>query len=138
MGNQVGVQGGGRLDEQIKVVNAITTQVAAAAVDGDIIDRQGFNAAVVNYKTGVATNGAVAAFKVVHGDDAALADVADAVAGDFGAVSASGVAASSNGSFAVDLRGLKRYVRIVGTPDKSGITLGASLVLGAAERLPVA
>lgn len=138
MSNHSGVVGGGHLGEQIKTVNAITAQTASGAVNGDIIDRQGFGAALVNYKTGTANNGAVAAFKVVHGDDAALSDVADATVGAFGAVSVSAVAASSNGSFAVDLRSLKRYVRIVGTADKADIIIASDLVLGAADKLPVA
>jgi hypothetical protein len=116
-------------------VGLVPVKVAGStAVNGEIVDRLGYNAAVVAVNRAAATgspSAAVATYIVQHGAAANLSDAATF------ATLATGkdVSAAGAETYPIDLRGAKRYIRVVRTPTftdgtSPGYIEGCSVILG--------
>jgi len=144
MGN-VGVVGGGNLQEQLKNVVAIRPIASTGAVHtGPSIDRRRNNVAVFFIQGGAVTGaptGQTADFKIQEGDTSG-GSFADAVAGQIGGVAIAQQVADDFGvELLVDMRGMKDFVKgILTTTLTAGTSptwpVSASAVLGAASELP--
>jgi hypothetical protein len=115
------------------------TDTGGSAVDGNIIDRRGFESGEFNFRTGL-TPSAPTSFstvvKIEHGDASDLSDAADVTG-----ATVTIVAVSTSGKIAVDLRPLKAYVRLTQTTTFVGgstptLQNSASYVLGEAKDRP--
>lgn len=68
------------LSEDIKVANAITATAGAAgttAINGTIVDTQGYDGILMVSRTGAITATAVTSMKAQYGDESDLSDAAD-------------------------------------------------------------
>ncbi len=126
----------GNLNDNVKTVKGIAPQAASTAVNGNGIDRSGYNYAVVACETGATTGTPTStsvAFKVQDSaDNTTFADVSSATVT---------IADAAHGEVNVDLRGLRQYIRVVATPTFVGgtsptVQISASVVLGDAVVRP--
>lgn len=132
-----------KLGEAIKQVCALRPQaLAAGSVNGPVIDRLGFEDAVLVVSSG-AISGAPSAQaldgKIQHGSAADGSDMADVS----GLTIAQITAANTDKQLDIDLLPLKRYIRFVATAGFTGgttptILASATIALGAAKEGPVA
>ena len=125
----LGVKEGGNLDTQLSPQVGLRPQaLVAGAANGEVIDTQGYGAALVTVVTGAVTGTPTTSavnVKWQHGEEDDLSDAADATAAsqrDDAAVSAdiTDPAEDKEVTFLVDLGALNRYGRVVVTPAFSG------------------
>lgn len=105
----------------IKVVQALAPQVAAASANGGAIDLQGFDAVEVSVNIGAAVAAGAMTFALEESDSGTggwTAVAADDINGAF-------VASVENTVQSVGYRGNKRYIRLAAT-----LTGGTSLAVG--------
>lgn len=132
-----------KLIEQAKTVVGLypDDQVAAAAVNGVVIDRLGFNEAIVNLMVGAASGSPSAqgvSLKMQTGDQADGSDMADVSGATIAALDGNNETASLN----FDLAECKRYIRAVVAVTFTGgttpsIPVAVAVTLGGAETEPV-
>lgn len=131
-----------KLGENAKVVaGVVPLLVAAGAMTPIIIDRLGFEDAVVHLKVGAATGSPTAqsvTLQVQTGDVLAGSDMADVSGAAIAALTADNAEAELN----LDLAGYKRYVQVTptvaftaGTSPK--IPVAATVVLGNYYSIPI-
>jgi hypothetical protein len=125
-----------RLTETVKLIDAITVDAGAAgtddALDGAIVDMQGYTALAVIVKTGSLVSGAVTTLKLQQDDDPAMGAAAD-LQGTSQAIADT----AGNKMFFVDLqRPSKRYVRLVVTRATQNATLTALYLLYGGRHRP--
>jgi hypothetical protein len=117
---------------------AIATDTTTA---GNIIDTEGFESLEFLLWTKTVTDGDYA-WKIEHGDDAALADAADAASDDvLGSLAGFTADTDDNSVNRVGYIGKKRYVRasIVSTNTTTGVdAIGILAILSHPRRAPVA
>lgn len=103
---------------------APTAHSGTTAVNSAIIDRQGFDSAVILVSAAQTTSNPTVATitpKIVHGNASNLSDVGDVTLNT--AITAIECdAAAAFVAYQVDLRGMKRYIRVVTTPAFTGGT----------------
>lgn len=130
------------LGESVKVTAGLApAALAAGALTPLIIDRFGFEDAVVHLKVGVATGSPATqgvSLKVQTGDDPAGGDMAD-VSGD---VIAALTVDNAEAELDLDLTGYKRYLQVSGTVAFTGgsspkIPVAVTVALGGSRAIPV-
>lgn len=130
------------LGEKAKLVSgAVPSERAAGSVNGSVVDRLGFQSAVVFLNTGAATGTPSAqgvALKVQTGDVADGSDMADVTGDTVAALTAD----NANAELNLNLAGYKRYLRVVVTTTFTGGTtpkIGSSVTvaLGESNTIPV-
>lgn len=131
-----------KLGENIKLICALRPQaLSAGTLNGPVIDRLGFEDAVLVVSSGAVSGSPTAQTldaKIQHGSAADGSDMVDVS----GLAITQITAANTDRQLDIDLVGLKRYIRVVVT---AGFTEGttptiqasASLALGAAKEAPV-
>lgn len=120
-----------------KAVQAIVPAVKAAAADGDAIDMQGFNSALIVVNAGAVAGDGEFSVKLQESDTTTSGDFTDVAAIDQHGTAPAVIAANS--VVKLGYVGSKRYVRVAVT--KAGgtsIALGAVAILGHAAVSPVA
>ncbi len=131
-----------KLGESIKQVCALRPQALAAGnVNGPVIDRLGFEDAVLIVSSGVVSGAPTAQTldaRIQHGNAADGSDMADVS----GLVITQITAANTDRQLDIDLLPLKRYIRVVATAAFTGgtsptIQASATIALGAAKEAPV-
>ena len=130
-----------RLGEGVKLVRgAIPAAQVAGAVNGIIIDRFGFQDAVVHLGLGATSSTPSAqgvALKIQTGDVLAGTDMADVTGATIAALAADSLQAELD----IDLSGYKRYIRAVVTTTFTGgttpaIPVAVTVALGGATIIP--
>jgi len=126
---------------ELKTVRALSPQSdsGGSAVNGAVIDRKGYESAVMTVITGAIGGSPTSmsmAIKVQHGDASNLSDAAD-VSGATGTITA----ADSVKEIDVDLKSLKRYIRVTQTTtfvsgSSPTVLVGASCSMGEAQIKP--
>jgi len=131
-----------KLGDNTKLVCALRPQaLSAGSVNGEIIDRLGYEDAVLIVSSGAVSGAPTAQTldgKIQHGDASDGSDMADVS----GLTITQITAANSDQQLDIDLVPLKRYIRFVPT---AGFTDGttptilatASIALGAAKEAPI-
>src|SRR5688572_15870913 len=124
------------LQPSCKIVQAINVTAGAAAaanVNGDIIDMQGYDSVLFVAQFGPIVGGAVTSLKVQQGDDPAMADAADLLG--------TGVTVLDTDDNKVKYievyRPKERYVRLVCLRATQAATVAAMAYLHAARSEPV-
>lgn len=124
----------------VRTKRAVSPQAASEAVNGTVIDRDGFGSCQLAVTTGAASGsptGISVAAKLQHSDTDdgnGMEDFDDVVIEPVTAI-------NSEARVNADLAGAKRYVRVVVTPTLTGgsspeVEVAAVLVLGGATELP--
>ncbi len=143
---QVGVQGGGNLGEQLKVVDGIRPIASTGAVHNGLdIDRRGFNVGLFEFASGAVTGAPTAQTYDGKIQDSAAgggAGYTDSTAGQIGGVAITQIVANNGKeTLMVDFRSMERFVRPVATTVLTAGTtptwpINVSVVLGAAYNTP--
>lgn len=131
-----------KLGEAIKQVCALRPQaLAAGVVNGPVIDRLGFEDAVLIVSSGAVSGTPTAQTldaRIQHGNAADGSDMVDVT----GLTITQITVADTDRQLDIDLLPLKRYIRVVVTAGFTGgtsptIQASASIALGAAKEVPV-
>lgn len=125
------------LHSNLGVALALSPAVQGAAVNGPVIDLQGFYAAMAVINTGAIAGAGDFGVKLQHSDTTTSGDFVDVPADD--RISNAPATLTADGSFKIGYIGSKRYLRIALT--KAGgtsIAAGAVIIKGMPTLAPVA
>ncbi|HQG81819.1 MAG TPA: hypothetical protein PLU14_00290 [Caldisericia bacterium] len=115
--------------------NAITpvASTTTATITGNEIDRLGYETGVAYILTSAADNVGTATYTVYECDTSGGSFSATSTTGTISLVTTTATATEVR----LDLRGLKRYIKLVVNPPGATVTVAGAVVLGGAPSYPV-
>ena len=129
--------------KSVRAISPLTQTNSDAVITGEIIDRQGFEAAEFFLSSGALTDAnATFAVALEEGDNSGLSDAATVASSDLhGSLPSLAAATDDNKEFRFGYKGTKRYLRVKITPsgnDVGSASLSCVAVLGAPHLAAVA